>query len=247
MPYTAKKDLLKDKIILVTGAGDGIGKAASKSYAAHGATVILCGKKQASLDSVYDEIEAAGGPRPAVLAIDFETAVPQDYENLAELIDAEFGRLDGLLVNAGWLGHSAAISQYDIENWFKVMQINLNAPFLITRALLPLLNKSQASSIVFTLDEKDSAYWGAYGVSKSGLTSFMKILADELESDNNPIRVNAIKPDKVRTKLYLRAYPGEDPNSLIRADDIMEQYLYLMGADSSDCHGSIISLSSISS
>ena len=242
MSYTANKDLLNDKVILVTGASDGIGKAAAKAYAAHGATVILCAKTPSGLDAVYDEIEAAGGPQPAVLAIDFETATADNYENLAQLVENEFGHLDGLLVNAGWLGHSAAISQYDIENWFKVMQINLNAPFLITRALLPLLNKSDASSIVFTLDEKDSAYWGAYGVSKSGLTSFMKILADELDSDSNPIRVNAIKPDKVRTKLYMRAYPGEDPNSLQQADEIMEQYLYLMGADSQDSHGQIINL-----
>ncbi|MDH5517896.1 MAG: YciK family oxidoreductase [Gammaproteobacteria bacterium] len=242
MSYSANKDLLKDQIILVTGASDGIGKAAAKNYAAHGATVILVAKNQQSLDAVYDEIEAAGGPQPAVLAIDFETASPESYENLAALVDNEFGRLDGLLLNAGWLGHSAPVAQYDIESWFKVMQINLNAPFLLTRALLPLLNKSAAASIVFTLDEKDSAYWGAYGVSKSALSSFMKILADELESESNPIRVNAIKPDKVRTKLYMRAYPGQDPNEIPQADSIMEQYLYLMAADSRDSHGLIINL-----
>lgn len=242
MTYTADKSLLENKTILVTGAGDGIGKAAAKAYAAHGATVILCGKTQKSLDVVYDEIEADGGPQAAVLAINFETATPQDYENLAELVANEFGTLDGLLVNAGWLGHTAPVSQYNTETWFKVMQINLNAPFLITRALLPLLNKSDSSSIVFTLDEKDSAYWGAYGVSKAGLTSFMKILADELETDSNPIRVNAIKPNKVRTKLHMRAYPGEDPNTLIKPEEIMEKYVYLMGKDSANEHGLIIEI-----
>jgi NAD(P)-dependent dehydrogenase (short-subunit alcohol dehydrogenase family) len=242
MTYSADKSLLKNKTILVTGAGDGIGKAAAKAYAAHGATVILCGKTQKSLDVVYDEIEASGGPQAAVLAINFETATPQDYENLAELVANEFGTLDGLLINAGWLGHTAPVSQYDTENWFKVMQINLNAPFLITRALLPLLNKSDSSSIVFTLDEKDSAYWGAYGVSKAGLTSFMKILADELETDSNPIRVNAIKPSKVRTKLHMRAYPGEDPNTLMKPEEMMEKYVYLMGNDSANDHGLIIEI-----
>ena len=240
MTYSADKSLLKNKIILVTGAGDGIGKAAAKAYAEHGATIILCGKNQQSLDLVYDEIEAASGSQPAVLAIDFETATPENYENLAELVGKEFGKLDGLLINAGWLGHTSPISQYDVENWFKVMQINLNAPFLLTRALLPLSNKSESSSIVFTLDEKETAYWGAYGVSKAGLTSFMKILADELESDANPIRVNGIKPEKIRTKLYMRAYPGEDPNTLRKPEEIMEKYLYLMADDSTETHGLII-------
>lgn len=242
MQPTSGKSLLKNKVILVTGASDGIGKAVAKRYAAEGATVILSGKNQDSLDAVYDEIEAAGGPQPAVLAINFETATPVDYQNLAELIENEFGRLDGLLINAAWLGQASALSQYDIENWYKVMQINLNAPFLLTRVLLPLLNKSDASSIVFNLDEKNSAYWGAYGVSKAGLESFMKILADELDSDNNPIQVNAIKPGKVRTKLRMRAYPGEDPNTLPLAEEITDAFVSLMDVDQHQQHGEIIKL-----
>jgi len=233
---------LNDKIILITGAGDGIGKAVAKHYAAEGATVILAGKNEQSLEQVYDEIEAAGNQQPAVLAINFETATPVDYQNLAELIENEFGRLDGLLINAAWLGQTSALSQYDIENWYKVMQINLNAPFMLTRILLPLLNKSEAASIIFNLDEKNSAYWGAYGVSKAGLESYMKILADELDSDNNSIQVNAIKPDKVRTKLRMRAYPGEDPNTVPLADEITDSFVSLMAADSHDHHGEIIKL-----
>lgn len=242
MQNTSESKRLNNKIILVTGASDGIGKAAAKSYAELGATVILAGKNQDSLEQVYDEIEAAGGPQPAVLAINFETATPHDYQNLAELIENEFGKLDGLLINAAWLGQASALSQYDIENWYKVMQINLNAPFLLTRILLPLLNKSDDASIVFNLDVKNSAYWGAYGVSKAGLESFMKILADELDSDNNPIRVNAVKPKKVRTKLRMRAYPGEDPNTLPLPESIMEKFIYLMSAESKDQHGQIITL-----
>ena len=242
MTNSSDQSLLQNKTILVTGAGDGIGKAAAKAYAANGATVILCGKNQDSLDAVYDEIETAGGSQPAVLAINFETAAADDYENLATLVANEFGKLDGLLINAGWLGHTSPVAQYDIENWFKVMQINLNAPFLLTRALLPLLNKSQSSSIVFTLDEKDSAYWGAYGVSKAGLTSFMKILADELDTDTSPVRVNAIKPYKIRTKLQMRAYPGDDPNTMKKPDEIMEKFVYLMSDESAKTHGLIIDL-----
>jgi len=236
------KHSLQDKIILVTGAGDGIGKAVAKRYAAEGATVILAGKNQLNLDAVYDEIEAAGSPQPVVLAVDFETATPVDYQNLAELIENEFGHLDGLLINAAWLGQTSSLSQYDIENWYKVMQINLNAPFMLTRILLPLLNKSSAASILFNLDEKNSAYWGAYGVSKAGLESYMKILADELDSDNNPIQVNAIKPGKVRTKLRMKAYPGEDPNTIPLAEEMTDRFVELMAVDQHDHHGEIIKL-----
>lgn len=236
------KHSLQDKIILVTGAGDGIGKAVSKRYAAEGATVILAGKNQQNLDAVYDEIEAAGGPQPAVLAVNFETATPVDYQNLAELIENEFGHLDGLLINAAWLGQTSSLSQYDIENWYKVMQINLNAPFMLTRILLPLLNKSNAASILFNLDEKNSAYWGAYGVSKAGLESYMKILADELDSDNNPIQVNAIKPGKVRTKLRMKAYPGEDPNTVPLAEEVTDHFVELMAVEQHNRHGEIIKL-----
>ena len=236
------KHSLQDKIILITGAGDGIGKAVSKRYAAEGATVILAGKNQDSLEDVYDDIEASGGPQPAVLAINFETATPVDYQNMAELIENEFGHLDGLLINAAWLGQTTSLSQYDIENWYKVMQINLNAPFMLTRILLPLLNKSSAASILFNLDEKNSAYWGAYGVSKAGLESYMKILADELDSDNNPVQVNAIKPGKVRTKLRMRAYPGEDPNTVPLAEELTDRFVELMDVEHHDHHGEIIKL-----
>lgn len=233
---------LENKIILVTGAGDGIGKACAMRYAAEGATVILTGKNQQSLEAVYDAIDVNGGPQPAVLAINFETATPVDYQNLAELVENEFGHLDGLLINAAWLGQSTPLSQYDIENWYKVMQINLNAPFLLTRVLLPLLNKSADAAIVFNLDEKSSAYWGAYGVSKAGLESYMKILADELESDSSPVRVNAVKPEKVRTKLRMRAYPGEDPNLLATTESITDKFVELMQSDRKDQHGQIIRL-----
>jgi len=236
------KHSLQDKIILVTGAGDGIGKAVAKRYAAEGATVILAGKNQKNLEAVYDEIEADGGPQAAVLAVNFETATPIDYQNLAELIENEFGQLDGLLINAAWLGQTSSLSQYDIENWYKVMQINLNAPFMLTRILLPILNKSNAASILFNLDEKNSAYWGAYGVSKAGLESYMKILADELDSDNNPIQVNAIKPGKVRTKLRMKAYPGEDPNTVPLSEEMTDRFVELMAVEHHERHGEIINL-----
>jgi NAD(P)-dependent dehydrogenase (short-subunit alcohol dehydrogenase family) len=170
---------LDDRVVLITGAGDGIGKAVALACAGRGATVILLGRTVHKLEQVYDDIKNSGGPEPAIYPMNLEGATPQDYDDLQANIDREFGRLDALLNNAGWLGASTPIEIYDVELWYKVMQVNLNAPFLLTRACIPLLRKSGAGRIVFTADEKSSAYWGAYGVAKAGQLSLMQILADE--------------------------------------------------------------------
>jgi len=234
MQYQAPQDFLKDKVILVTGAGDGLGQAAAKAYAAHGATVVLLGRTIPKLEKTYDAIVEAGGPEPALYPLNLEGATPKDYEQLAETLNEQFGGLHGLLHSAAILGTTSPIQQHDIDTWYKVMQVNLNAPFVMTRALLPLMRNTAGSSIVFTTDDKSRAYWGAYGISKDALTSFMKILADELDTENNAVRVNAINPGAVRTQMRVRAFPGEDPNTLPLPDDVMATYLYLM---SEDCTG----------
>jgi len=231
MQYQARDDLLKDKIILVTGAGDGIGKAAALSFAAHGATVVLLGRTTHKLEQVYDEILAAGSPEAAIYPMNLEGASPKDFYDLATTLEEQFGALHGLLHNAAFLGTSTPVEQYDTELWYKVMQVNLNAPFLMTQALLPLLSKTKDASIVFTVDDKSTAYWGAYGVSKAATISFMKILADEKESEA-ALKVNAIDPGTVKTNMRMKAFPGEDPNTLTKPDEIMDTYLYLMGEDS---------------
>ncbi|MCW9014420.1 MAG: YciK family oxidoreductase [Gammaproteobacteria bacterium] len=233
MQYQAPADLLKDKIILVTGAGDGIGKVAAKTFAAHGATVVLLGRTIHKLEDVYDEIVQAGSPEPAIYPLNLEGATPKDYEDLANTLDEQFGALHGLLHNAAFLGASTPIRQYDIDLWYKVMQVNLNAPFLLTQAVLPLMEKTPDSSILFTVDDKSSAYWGAYGISKDALVSFMKILSDEMNSDI-VVKVNAIDPGPVRTPLRIKAFPGTNPNEMAQPDSIMNSYLYLMGTDNYD-------------
>ena len=238
MQYQASKDLLKDKIILVTGAGDGIGKAAAKSFAAHGATVVLLGRTTHKLEQVYDEILAAGSTEAAIYPMNLEGAAPKDFQDLADTLQEQFGALHGLLHNAAFLGSTTPIEQYDTELWYKVMQVNLNAPFLMTQALLPLMNKTADASIVFTVDDQCSAYWGAYGVSKVAIISFMKILSDEKDTETF-LKVNAINPGIVRSALRMKAFPGEDPNQLTKPDDIMDTYLYLMGTDSKGETGKI--------
>ena len=145
--YQAPADLLKDRIIMVTGAGSGIGRAAAKAYAAHGATVILVGRTVEKLEEIYDEIEAAGYPKPAIVPMNFEGAAVKEYEELAMTIEDNFGRLDGLLHNAGILGARSPVELYDPETWNRVMQVNATAPFLLSRAMIPLLRKYEDASI----------------------------------------------------------------------------------------------------
>ena len=237
--YQAQADLLKDRVILITGAGDGIGAAAAKTCAAHGATVILLGRTTRKLEAVYDAIEAAGYPQAAIYPMNLEGAAPKDYQDLADTIENEFGRLDGLLHNASLLGTLTPLGQYDVEQWAKVMQVNLNAPFLMTQACLDLLKKSDDASVLFTtssVGRKGRAYWGAYGISKAANENMMQIWADELES-NTSVRVNSINPGAVRTSMRARAYPGEDPNTLPKPDAILATYLYLLGPDSKGVTG----------
>lgn len=237
--YHAPDNLLDNKIILVTGAGDGIGRAAALSYAAHGATVILVGKTIEKLDKVYDEIEAAGGPKPAILPLNLETATEHDLIDIANTLDNEFGHIDGLLHNASLLGIRTPIESYDPVTWLQVMQVNINTPFLLTQTLMPLLHRSESASIIFTsssVGRKGRAYWGAYSVSKFATEGLMQVLADEVDNTAN-IRVNCINPGATRTKMRAYAYPGEQPETNPSPDEIMPLYLYLMGKDSQEING----------
>jgi NAD(P)-dependent dehydrogenase (short-subunit alcohol dehydrogenase family) len=229
--YSPANDALTDRIILVTGAGDGIGAQAARTFAGHGATVILVGRTQAKLEAVYDAITAAGDPEPAIFVMDFSKAQGDNYQNLHDAMEQEFGRLDGLLHNASILGARSPIEHHDVKIWLETIHVNLNAPFILTQALLPLLHKSKDPSIVFTssgVGRKGRAFWGAYGVSKFGTEGLMETLADECSD----IRVNCINPGATRTAMRKAAYPGEDPTTLKTPAEIMPPYLYLIGPDS---------------
>lgn len=237
--YSARPDLLKGRIILVTGAGRGIGEAAAKAYAAHGATVLLLGKNEENLNRVYDEIEATGCPQPAVIPLNLETALPHQYDDLAATVEREFGRLDGLLHNASIIGPRTPIEQLSGDNFMRVMQVNVNAAFMLTSTLLPLLRLSDDASVIFTsssVGRKGRAYWGGYAVSKFATEGLMQVLADELEGNGN-VRSNSINPGATRTDMRAKAYPGENPNVNPLPSDIMPLYLYLMGPDSIGING----------
>lgn len=237
--YNARPDLLQDRVILVTGAGDGIGRAAAWNFAAHGATVVLLGRTLEKLESLYDQIEAAGYPQPAIVPMNLDSATEHDYIELSNQLYDEFGRLDGVLHNAGLLGMRTPLENYDPITWEQVMRVNVHAPFLMTQSLLPLLYKSGDASIVFTssgVGRQGRAYWGAYAVSKFATEGMMQVLADELESTPN-IRINAINPGATRTQMRAYAYPAEPPETNPVPDDIMPVYLYLMGPDSRAVNG----------
>lgn len=238
--YQAPADLLKDRIIMVTGAGSGIGRAAAKAYAAHGATVILVGRTVSKLESVYDEIEAAGHPKPAIVPLNFEGAAVKEYEELAMTIEDNFDHLDGLLHNAAILGARSPIELYDPEIWNKVMHVNATAPFLLSRAMIPLLRKSEDASVIFTssgVGRRAKPYWGAYAVSKFAIEGLSQMLADELDDDRHNVRVNSLNPGATRTNMRATAYPAENPQQNPAPEDLMPVYLYLMGRDSADVNG----------
>ncbi|MBD8512518.1 YciK family oxidoreductase [Photobacterium sp. WH77] len=241
MNYQTAADSLKDRVILVTGAGDGIGRQAAISYAAHGATVILLGRTVAKLEAVYDEIETLGYPQPAIIPLDMKGASKQNYLDMTDTINDQFGRLDGVLHNASLLGVLSPFDQLGEDTFDEVMQVNVKAQFLLTQAIMPLIKKSEDGRIIFTsstVGHDGRAFWGAYAISKFATEGMMQVVADEL-SDTR-VRVNAINPGGTRTGMRAKAYPGENPKTLKTPTDIMPLYLYLMGPESKDVNGQCI-------
>ena len=245
MDYQAPQDLLAHKVILVTGAGAGIGRVTATTFASHGATVVLLGKTTAKLEQVYDEIMALGAPEPGIATMDLATASSEDIKQLAEVLDSTYGRLDGLLHNAAMLGDRIPVEHYDINQWMTVMQVNFNAVFMLTRLLLPLLRQAPAASLLFTsssVGAAPKAYWGPYAVSKYAMEGLAKLLAEELDN-TSAIRVNIINPGATRTSMRAKAYPNENPANLKTATSLMPLYLYLMGDDSSAVNGETLTAS----
>ncbi len=240
--YSPHKNLLDGRVILVTGASDGIGRAAAINYAKYGATVILLARTIDKLEHVYDDIVNKGYPQPAIYPCNLASASPKDFSDLSDRIEKEFGCLDGILHNAAAVGNLTPIEHYDVRQWYNLMQVNLNAPFMLTRATLEILKESKDASIIFTEDdnaERGRAYWGAYSIAKTGIRNLRKILADELDNYAN-IRSNSINPGKIRTRLRANIFPAENITDLPTPDVVMPAYLYLMGPDSKEINGSCL-------
>jgi len=232
--YTYASDVLRERIILITGASDGIGRALALHAASLGARIILHGRSVTKLEKVYDAIEALdGAPRPSIAVMDLTSADANSYQTLASSLTDEFGRLDGLVHNASILGERYSIAQYDAVLWQQVMHVNVTAAFALTQVCLPMLQASEDSSVIFTssgVGRVGKAFWGAYAVSKFATEGLSQVLANEHRQ--NKMRVNCINPGATRTKMRLEAFPAEDRDLLKRPEDILATYVYLLGPDS---------------
>jgi NAD(P)-dependent dehydrogenase (short-subunit alcohol dehydrogenase family) len=225
MPVNAEADQLNDRIILITGAARGIGASVAHACAAQGATVILLDKNLKGLETVYDEIEQSSGIAPAIYPLDLKGASLPDYQQLADTIREQFGRLDGLIHCAASLGQLAPVEHQDNKTWLETLHINLTAAYLLTQVCLPLLKQQAGSHIIFSSDDHShKAYWGAYGISKAGIEAFAAQLADELEAQGN-VHVHCVDPGAVQTEFYARAFPAADPSHLPEPQVVAPQYI----------------------
>lgn len=240
--YQAPPQLLNECVILVTGAGQGIGKAVAKAYAAHGATVILLGRQQAKLEATYDEIVAANHPEPLIFPLDLAKSSEQDYINMAEGIHQQLGRLDGIAHIATQFDNLSPLEIQTEKQFDMMFKINVTAPFLITKACLPLLKRAPDASVIFTSTtaaQQPSAYWGAHAISKAAADHMMKTWSEETESVTH-IRFNSVVPGALQSPQRKKTHPGEMHSNLPQVDSLLPVYLYLMGMDSKDTKGVII-------
>ena len=229
--HRPQADEMRGRVVMVTGAGDGIGRAVSLALARAGAEVILLGRTVRKLEAVHAEIDKLGAPEASIVPLDLERALAADYEAVADAIEKRYGRLDGLLHNAALLGALTPIEQYDVPMFMRVMHVNVTAEFVLTRQLLPLLRASKDAALLFTssgVGNVGRAYWGAYSISKFAVEGMAQVLSQELEN-TSAVRVNVIDPGKARTSMRRAAYPSETPESLPTADSLTAPYLALLG------------------
>lgn len=237
--YRPEPDSHRGRVIVVTGAGDGIGRAVALALARQGATVGLLGRTLRKLEATYDSIVQAGGPQPALLPFNLETATAAAYDELHAALEREFGRVDGLAHIAGILGDASPIDHYDVPTWCRVLHVNLTAAFLLTQSLLPLLRRADDACVLFTssgVGRRGRAYLGAYAVSKFGLEGLMQVLAHECEGTTN-IRANSLNPGPVRTAMRLKLYPAEDRSVLPEPQAVTGPFLFLLGPASRGING----------
>ena len=235
--FHAPESALADKIILITGASDGIGKALSIECAAKGATVIMLGRSQKKLERAHDEIVANGDRAPIIVPLDFMKAEGGVYLSLAEQIETDFGRLDGLVHCAGMLGEMTQIEDYDATVWQQVMHVNVTAAFALTKVCIPLIRKARGA-IVFassSVGRKGRAFWGAYSVSKFAVEGLAQTLADELGESH--VRVNVVNPGATHTNMRQQAYPAEDKTKIRAPEEVIGPFMYFLCDDEDGPNG----------
>jgi len=234
-------DLLKHRVILVTGAGGGVGRAAALTFARYGATVILHGRDVSKLESVYDAIEAQRSPQPTILPLDFSAARDRDFENMALAIESQLGRLDGIVHNAAHFDHLGPLDQQRLDAWLLSLRVNLAVPFALTRACTHLLKAAKDASVVLSAEShalRPAAYWAPLAVAQSALVSYAQIQAQEWELQPQ-LRINVLVPGAVDSPQRRRTHPGERREARAAPEQLMPVYVYLMGPDSRGVSGRV--------
>ena len=226
--------LLKNKNILITGATDGIGAQISKLYSSHGANIILLGRNEEKLNKIYDDIIKNTDTKPLILEYDLNQISDNGAKEIANAISDEYGVLHGLIHNAAELGKLTSLENYSLDDWDKLMRVNLTAPFLLTKYLLPSLKEADNGRVILTssgVAHKGRAFWGAYSISKAALKTMQEIFSEEFE-DSSSIKFFSFDPGATRTKMRSTAYPAEDPNNLKSAEDLNDYYLWFFSEKS---------------
>jgi len=241
--WTPAADTLADRVVLVTGAYGGLGGSVARAAARAGATVVITGKRKRQLEKLYDAMREEGLSEPVIHPLDMEVATPSEYEALAEGLERDFGRLDGIVNAAASFAGLTPISMHKPDDWLRALHVNVSAPFALTQACLPLLTQSSDSSVVFVLDNPDllqRAHWGGYGVSKAALERFVAILHDE--NDSGALRVHALLPAPMRTALRRLAYFGEDIMQRPPPDAAAAAAIYLLSGQAMPARGAVLDM-----
>ena len=237
--FTPPEKFLSGKTILITGASDGIGKQCAKTFAEYGAQLILLGRNQEKLETLYDELEQTSPGQAVIQPMDFSSAQNEEYKNLASSLGQQFESLDGLIHSAALLGPRTPIEFYPESDWDKLFKVNITAPFLLTKALLPNLSQSSDARVLFlssSVGRIGRAHWGAYAVTKFALEGLMQTLADEV-TNTTQIKVNSLNPGATRTAMRRDAYPAEDPTTQPEPEALMPVFLYLLSQQATKIHG----------
>jgi NAD(P)-dependent dehydrogenase (short-subunit alcohol dehydrogenase family) len=236
-------DTLADRVVLVTGAYGGLGGAVARAASRAGATVVVTGKRKRQLEQLYDAMLAEGLSEPVIHPLDMEVATPREYTALADGLERDFGRLDGIVHCAASFTGLTPLAMHKPDDWLRALHVNVSAPFALTQACLPLLNQASDSAVVFVLDNPEllqRAHWGGYGVSKAALERFVAILHEE--TDSSPLRTHALLPAPMRTALRRQAYFGEDIMQRPLPDATAAAAIYLLSAQAMAARGAVLDL-----
>lgn len=241
--WSPAQGLLAGRVILVTGATGGLGGETARAAMRAGATVVITGRKVRALEKLYDQLVADGGSQPVIHPLDLESATPADYAALAEGIENELGRLDGIVHAAAHFNELTPIAMHKPDDWLRAMQVNVSAPFALTQACMPLLSRADDSAVVFVLDDPDllsRAHWGGYGVSKAAVERMAAVL--HAENLKGAMRVHALLPAPMRTALRRAAYYGENTLDRPLPTASAEALVYLLSGAGADARGTVLDI-----